>query len=110
MKKTLMILALTLTNSMAAIDAPSTITNSEHIKVEMNPEIITREIRPSRQIRENREVPQARSITIEEAPSPRLARVSREVREDRFIVHSIRENRKVRYVVLQNNLHIAGLK
>jgi hypothetical protein len=113
MKKALTLLALSLTYVMANISTPSLTTNSQEIDTRNKSKIIIREIRTFRDIRQNRKVRQTRTIQIEEkrkAPSFRLTRASREIRENRFIAQTIRESRNVHYVRIQKKVRLASVK
>ncbi len=113
MKKTLTLLALALTCSMANVDTSALTTGLTSMDTVEKSEVITREIRSFRNIREHREIRQPRNIEIKkirEVPSFRLARLNREMRDNRFIVQTIRESRKVRYVRSQEEFHLASLK
>lgn len=105
MKRTLIILALTLTSSIANISTPLVTNNSKHITIEKKSEIITREIRTSRNIRPSRQVRKTRVV-----PALRFSRESREIHNNRFIVQETRKKRKTRHLLSQDNLYFANLK
>lgn len=105
MKRSLILLAITLTSSMANTSVNPTESQSM--------DILTKNQTVIREIRNFRETPKNRVLKIEitrEIPSSRLTRVNREIRENRFIVQTARESRRVRYVLVQNRLHLARLK
>ena len=110
MNKTFIILVLGISSSIANINSPSPTSSSKSMNTLIKPEIITREMRILRNVRKNREVRKIESFIIREVPSLRLARVNRQIRENRFITQTIRENRQIRHTLIQDKVHFAHLK
>jgi hypothetical protein len=116
MKRTLIILTLALTSSIANISTPSITTNSKHMDTGKKPEITikknctSRNVRVSREIRKNRNVKIEKIEKTEVEPSLRRSRGSREIRENRFIVQKTRKSRDIRHVLIQDKLYFVNLK
>lgn len=88
MKKILLLLALGLTASLASSEM-----NTENEQQVKTKEVVTQEIRNART-----------------APSNRVARVSRKIREERLLTISLRDTRTIRYVNTQINTHLSSLQ
>ena len=112
MKKILISLTLLLTISMASTETSHT-TDAQNISKLTKGQIILREARTSRTARESRNT-RENSINerevIKDLSSFRIARINREVREERLIVQILRESRNIRHVFMQEKLHLASLK
>ena len=110
MKKTLISLTLLLTLSMASTET-SSVTNAKNIDILTKGQIVLREARTFRTARVAREARSVQRTTrlnrearetdiskiekIKDLSSLHLTRVSRKIRENRLIVQTIRETRKV---------------
>jgi hypothetical protein len=113
MKKILSLLALTATISIANTNSSTNLTDSQSIDILTKSQTVIREVRTTREARKTREHREYRLLKIkkiDEVSSLPIARSSREVRKDRLVVQTIRENRKIRHVLIQNNLYFASLK
>ncbi len=110
MKITLLVLTLTLTTLISNTQTSEKLTAGQSIEILTNNQIIIREMRSAREIRQNRKIRAERVIKMETAEnitaSP-MARNSRELRKNRFIVQ--RKSRKIRHLFVQDNLNIARL-
>ena len=113
MKKSLFLLAISLTLSLANDNSSKNITASQSIDRLTKGTTIIREVPTLRNVRKSRETRKPRIITISETrevPSFRLARGSRKIRENRLIVQTTRASRKICHLAVQNTLHLAHLK
>ena len=115
MKKILISLTLLLTISIASTDVPNA-TNAENINILTKGQVVLREARENRELRTLRSTRESREIStikiekIKKLSSLPLTRESRKIRENRFVVKTTRESRKIHHILVQDKLHFASLK
>ena len=103
MKKTLIFLILTLTASIANSEIAKTETKTQKVEILTEAQIVSREIRSTREAPKNREIPASRILKTEVIKAITTVRLTRATRE-------VRKSREVHYVQASNKRYLAILK